>query len=334
MSAGDSASPDNPRVPLLELKDVSKTFSEGGSWLSRSRRTVRAVHRVSLELQAGSSLGLVGESGCGKSTLARLMAGLELPSAGELRLAGQPYPSETRARRRLISEHLGLVFQDPKSSLNPRKTARMLLTAPLRPHQNDKARLARARELLELVELPESILSRYPHELSGGQAQRLAIARALGPRPSLLVLDEALSSLDVSIQANILRLLARLGRDLELSYIFIGHDLAVVEVLCREILVMYLGSIVERASAAEVLGDPRHPYTQSLLSAVPALGAPTSRIELGGEPPSPADPPTGCSFHPRCPLAQARCKREEPTLAAGQLERPCACFYPRPLERS
>ena len=313
---------------LLEARKVAKHYAIGPSWFA-PRAQLRAVHDVTLTVTRGMSLGLVGESGCGKSTLARLLAGLEPPSSGTLSLAGESYPAQSGLRRRLVSRKVQMVFQDPGGSLNPRKTAGQLLTAPLESLTDlSKAqRLARAREVLELVELSPDVLSRYPHELSGGQAQRLALARALAPWPELIVLDEAVSSLDVSIQARILRLLVRLRRQLNLSYLFIAHDLAVVEVVCDHIAVMYLGSVVEQGATKTVLETPRHPYTRALLSAVPVIGKRARRIQLSGEAPSPARPPPGCAFHTRCYRAEARCRKQEPKLEDGQVDHPCACFF-------
>jgi oligopeptide transport system ATP-binding protein len=313
---------------LLEAHNVSKHYPTGSTWFGRNEQ-VRAVHDVTLSLIRGMSLGLVGESGCGKSTLARLLVGLEEPSTGTLSLAGERYPAASRLRRRLISRKVQMVFQDPGGSLNPRKTAEQLLSAPLAGSTklSESQRLERVREVLELVELAPETLSRYPHELSGGQAQRLAIARALAPGPELIVLDEAVSSLDVSIQARILRLLARLRRELNLSYLFIAHDLAVVEVVCDQIAVMYLGSVVEQGSTKTVLGAPKHPYTRALLSAVPVIGKRTRRIQLAGDPPSPARPPPGCVFCARCYRAEARCREQEPKLEDGRVDHPCACFF-------
>lgn len=314
------------KPPLLDMSDVSKSFV---GRTGRGRRVVRALNRVSFELTPGESLGLVGESGCGKTTLARIVVGLEAPSSGRLALSGIEYPERPREVRRLLASKVQMVFQDPKSSLNPKKTAEEILTAPLAAltDLSPSARGRRARELVDFVDLPPEILSRYPHEISGGQAQRLAIARALAATPELLVLDEAVASLDVSVQAHILRLLYRLKKQLGLSYLFISHDLATVEVLSDQIAVMYLGSLVEKAPTRTLLEAPKHPYTRALLSAVPRLFERKRRIELLGEPPSPAHPPTGCAFHPRCYRAEARCSAETPTLHDGAVDHPCACFF-------
>lgn len=315
--------------PILEAEGVSRRFVVGRNWLGQESRTVRAVHEVTFSLQAGQSLALVGESGCGKSTLARMLVGLDTPSGGCLRLLGTLYPRQPHRRRLSISPKVQIVFQDPKSSFNPRKTAEQALLAPLKALTNwsQQRRLERVREVLALVELTPQLLTRYPHELSGGQAQRLAIARALGPEPDVLVLDEALSALDVSVQARLLRLLDGLRKRLNLSYVFISHDLAVVEVLCDQLAVMYLGSIVEMGPTQSILKSPRHPYTRALLSAVPVIGASSARIPLYGDPPSPAQPPSGCAFHTRCYRAEALCANEAPRLADGRVDHPCACFF-------
>lgn len=313
--------------PLVEVAAVSKVFRSRTGWFGA--REFTALLDVNLAIARGQSLGLVGESGSGKTTLARLVVGLELPTSGSVAVNGQPYPRSARQRHRLVAREVQMVFQDPKSSLNPRKTAEYVLTAPLAvlTELGPAARLERAQEVLDLVELGSDILNKYPHQLSGGQAQRLAIARALAPNPKLIVLDEALSSLDVSVQARLLRLLHGLRERLGLSYLFIGHDLAVIEVLCEELAVMYLGSIVERGAARPILRAPKHPYTRTLLSAVPVIGQPLSPLELEGEPPSPARMPSGCAFHTRCYRAEDRCSQERPHLGVGKVSHPCACFF-------
>ncbi len=316
-------------TPLLRLDEVSQDFVVERNWFGRARGTVRAVRQVSLDVCAGASLGIVGESGCGKSTLARIMVGLDLPSRGGVHLSGVAYPKDAARRRRLVAPQVQMVFQDPASSFNPRRTALESLMAPLLALTDlgPEERRARAEQVLELVELPTQLLQRHPHEMSGGQAQRLSLARALALRPKLIILDEAVSSLDVSIQARVLRLLVRLRRELGLAYVFIGHDLAVMEVLCDELAVMYLGSIVERGTTRQVLHDPKHPYTRSLRSAVPVIGQPMHRLALSGQPPSPANPPPGCAFHTRCYRAEAHCRKTRPGLDAGRVDRPCACFF-------
>ncbi len=317
------------QAALIRVDGVSQRFCVERDWLGRPRRWVRALHRVSLDVPCGGSLGLVGESGCGKSSLARVMAGLDLPSDGRMLLAGSPYPVVAAERRRLVAPQVQMVFQDPVSSLNPKRTVLASLSAPLLAltELKPQGRRERILEVLDLVELPEQIVHRYPHQLSGGQAQRVCIARALAPRPNVIILDEAVSSLDVSIQASVLRLLDRLRRELGLAYVFIGHDLAVVEVLCEQVAVMYLGTIVEHGPTSQVLHEAKHPYTRSLRAAVPVLGRPSRPIALQGRPPSPTNPPAGCVFHTRCYRAEPRCGTSEPTLADGRVDRGCACFF-------
>lgn len=314
--------------PLLSAEHVCRYFDQK-SWWGRPVRSIRAVHDVSFQLEAGQSLALVGESGCGKSTLARLIVGLDTPSRGKLRLLAEPFPVRDQERRRRIARQVQMVFQDAKGSLSPRHTAAEQLLSPLQALTGwSRARQEeRVQEVLRLVELSPRVLGRYPHELSGGQAQRLALARALAPEPKVLVLDEALSALDVSIQARLLRLLHRLREQLQLSYVFITHDLAVAEVLCDEVAVMYLGSLVEVGKTRQVLHSPKHPYTRALLSAVPVIGEKTAPIPLRGELPNPAHPPSGCAFHTRCYRAEMMCAEREPRFQDGLVDRPCACFF-------
>ena len=305
--------------PLLAVSNLHLHFTSGQSVVDRLRggsaEVLRAVDGVSLEVFPGEVLGLVGESGCGKSTLARCVAGLYAPTAGEIRFAGELMkPDRTRVQRRRIQ----MVFQDPYSSLNPRMTVRQTLGEVLRVHHIVPAdRVAiRSRELLELVGLGARSLDAHPRQFSGGQRQRVSIARALALEPVLLLADEPVSALDVSVQANILNLLRRLQFQLGLTMVFIAHNLAVVRHLCDRVAVMYLGRIVEVAETRELFSNPRHPYTQGLLKAIPRLvpGRVSTAIAVKGDPPSPSHVPSGCRFHPRCPIVQAICSRKDPTL--------------------
>jgi peptide/nickel transport system ATP-binding protein len=305
-----------PPPPLLEACELVRSFGGGRRWTGARRPLVRAVDGVSFSLASGQTLGIVGESGSGKSTVARMVVGLIEPSAGEIRLEGEPVrPRGGRSMHRWVQ----LVFQDPIASLNPRKTAQTIIEGPLRSlHPLPRgARAERARELLAMVGLRREHASRYPHEFSGGQCQRIAIARALAAEPRLLVLDEPVSALDVSIQAQILKILRDLQTRLGLTYLFISHNLAVVRHMATRIGVMYLGRIVEIAPTAELFENPRHPYARMLLDAVPDL-AMTGRARkmVEGEIPNPIAPPPGCTFNPRCPAALDRCRQEVPLTAA------------------
>ncbi|WP_307801929.1 ABC transporter ATP-binding protein [Actinomadura violacea] len=308
---------------LLELDGLTRTF--------RTRRgTVRAVDGVDLTVRAGETLGLVGESGCGKSTTGRMLVRLLDATSGRIAFGGRDITRLPPRRMRPLRGQLQIIFQDPFSSLNPRRTIGSIIAEPLRV-QGVRDPGPRVREMLERVGLGAEHADRYPHEFSGGQAQRAGIARALVTRPRLVVADEPVSALDVSIQAQIVNLLAELQRDLDLAYVFIAHDLAVVRNVCARVAVMYLGRIVEIGDRDTVYGAPAHPYTKALLSAVP-LPDPVAerereRIVLRGDPPSPAEPPAGCAFHPRCFKAQDRCRVERPVLAevAG---RQAACHFP------
>jgi len=301
-----------PSEPLLEIDELSVHFPLAG----RSER-VRAVDGVSLAVFRGETLGLVGESGCGKSSLARAVAGLLSPTAGDLRFAGQKLEPLGARSRRPLCRKLQMVFQDPDASLDPRRPIGDAVGEAVELHTalTKSERHARVLELFESVGLDRTLEHRYPHELSGGQKQRVCIARALAPGPELLICDEAVSALDVSIQAQILNLLSELKARLGLSYLFITHDLRVVRHVADRVAVMYLGQIVESAPTTDLFDAPRHPYTRALLDAVPSLTAaarPTARLR--GEVPSPANPPSGCRFHPRCPEVMARCKQEQPRL--------------------
>ncbi|TCZ66850.1 ABC transporter ATP-binding protein [Roseicella aquatilis] len=301
---------------LLELAEVARHFPVRDA-LGRARGAVRAVDGVSLAVPPGSVLAIVGESGCGKSTLGRLALRLIEPDAGAIRFLGEDLralsPRALRARRR----DMQMIFQDPFASLDPRMTVEDAIAEPLRLHRivprgGERARVA---ELLERVGLRPEAARRWPHEFSGGQRQRIAIARALASGPKLVIGDEPVSALDVSVQAQVVNLLRDLIRDLGLTFVLISHDLGVVRHIADRVAVMYLGRIVEEGPAAEVFADPRHPYTRALLAAVPGMGAKAVPIE--GDPPSPIAPPPGCRFHPRCPHAEALCRAEAPPLAGG-----------------
>ena len=316
---------------ILEVDGLSKEFPVRRGLLLRHRGAVKAVDRVSLRLEEGECFALVGESGSGKTTLARSIIRLIEPTAGRVRFRGQELldlpPRELRRRRREFQ----MVFQDPYGSLNPRMRVRQILAEPIEVHRlRPRSRMTeRLVELLALVGLPEDALERYPHEFSGGQRQRIGIARALATEPSLLLADEPVSALDVSVRAQIINLLVDLQRRLGLTLLFIAHDLALVEQVADRVGVMYLGRLVEVGRTRELFARPRHPYTVSLLSAVPVPDPASGRerILLPGEPPSPMDPPSGCAFHPRCPIAREACSGDEPVLE----ERdgwPVACHYP------
>ncbi|MQA25791.1 MAG: ATP-binding cassette domain-containing protein [Micromonosporaceae bacterium] len=302
-----------PPEPMIEVVDLVKHYRAGHG-------VVRAVDGVSFRVARGETLGVVGESGCGKSTTAKLLVRLEEPTAGEIRLAGEEI-SRLRGRRlRALRRRIQLVFQDPDASLNPRLTAADALTEVLAVHRLADGAGGRARvgELLEMVGLPASAGGRYPHQMSGGQRQRVGIARALAVSPEVLVLDEPVSALDVSVRAEVINLLARLRDELALTYVFISHDLGMVRHLSDRIAVMYLGRLAELGDWRAVSDAPLHPYTRSLQEAVPAADpeAESRReaVPLRGEPPDPSAPPPGCRFHTRCPLAEQLCREESPAL--------------------
>jgi peptide/nickel transport system ATP-binding protein len=298
---------------------------------------VHAVQGVSFDLLEGETLGIVGESGCGKSTLARLLVGLDVPTGGSIRLAGREVSGLSGGERRQLAATVQYVFQDPVSSLNPRKTVRQTLEAPMRhlAGLDRAARAARLRELMDAVNLSTAFLDRYPHEFSGGQAQRVGIARALAAEPRLIVLDEPVSALDVSVQAQVLNLLDELKRHYGLTYLFISHDLSVVESVSDRTAVMYFGRIVEFGARHEIFGRPRHPYTRLLLDSAPVPGRRRVRAEeRAADLPDPYDPPPGCAFAPRCARAQADCRQAAPALMPGDadVEHLAACLHPLPRE--
>ncbi|WP_417423043.1 ABC transporter ATP-binding protein [Hoeflea sp.] len=306
---------------LLEVRDLKVHFPLKGGFLKRSRNVVHAVDGIDLMIARGTTLSLVGESGCGKTTVGRCIIGLEKRTEGEVRLMGDRIDHLTPRRLHPFRRKMGMVFQDPFSSLNSRRRVLDLVAEPIRSHRlMPKAKIKeRVIELLGLVGLPHDAWSRWPHEFSGGQRQRICIARALAGEPGLLICDESVSALDVSVQAQILNLLVDLQARLGIAILFISHDLAVVEHLSHHVAVMYLGKIVETADRDRLFARPAHPYTQALLSAVP-VPDPTSggnRILLKGDVPSPTAPPSGCRFHTRCPHAFDRCRSVEPQLQSA-----------------
>ncbi|MFM9941684.1 MAG: ABC transporter ATP-binding protein [Hyphomicrobiaceae bacterium] len=305
-------------VPLLAVRNLVKHYVTKRSVLGAPQTVVRAVDGLSFNVRAGETLALVGESGCGKSTVGRLVLRLIDPTAGDVRFAGQNLTSINGRDLRRFRAKAQLIFQDPYSSLNPRLTVGETLAEPLLLHSelSTKDRRDRVGELLTLVGLRPEHTQRYPHEFSGGQRQRIAIARALAPGPQLIVCDEPVSALDVSIRSQVLNLLRDLQQRLGLAYLFISHDLAVVKHIADRVAVMYLGRIVETADGESIFREPQHPYTQALLSAIP-VPTPTARRErrlLPGDPPNPIAPPPGCHLHPRCPHANDRCRSEPPQL--------------------
>jgi oligopeptide transport system ATP-binding protein len=319
--------------PILELRDVKTHFPvRRGFLFKRDIGTVKAVDGVTLSVARGEVLGLVGESGCGKSTLARTIMQLVPATDGTIVLEGKTLTRGNADELRAVRRDLQMVFQDPYASLNPRMTVYSTLAEPLLVHGRcDPSRIPeRVAELMSIVGLAPRFMRKYPHEFSGGQRQRIAIARALALEPKVIIADEPVSALDVSIQAQILNLLAELGRKMNLSLIFIAHDLSVVKHISDRIAVMYLGKIVELGPAVDVIESPRHPYTRALVSAIPTpnpdVERSRQRIVLAGDPPSPMNPPPGCPFHPRCAYAQEKCRQIVPPLIAAAPAREAACI--------
>jgi oligopeptide/dipeptide ABC transporter ATP-binding protein len=309
-------------TPLLEVRGLAMHFPiTEGMVLSRKIGDVKAVDGVDFTINRGETLGLVGESGCGKTTTGRCILRLERPTAGEILFDGKDVNRLERSELTALRRRMQVIFQDPYSSLNPRMKVGDIIAEPIKVHgvePDARKREARVRELLSLCGLDPKFADRYPHEMSGGQRQRVGIARALALEPEFIVCDEAVSALDVSIQAQVVNLLEDLRERFNLTYLFIAHDLSVVRHLCQRVAVMYLGRIVEMADGDELFDNPLHPYTQALLSAVPV---PDPRVEARrefrpakGEVPSPINPPSGCVFHPRCPVAVEGCKKTRPTL--------------------
>ncbi|MGL4290981.1 MAG: ABC transporter ATP-binding protein [Phreatobacter sp.] len=315
---------------LLDVSELKKHFPLSGGFLSRARETVRAVDGVSFSVAAGETLSIVGESGCGKSTVGKLILRLTEATAGTVRFAGRDYGEANAGDMKAIRRRLQVVFQDPYSSMNPRMRVGDIIAEPL--HNFGLAgtpaeATERVRALLVQVGLPADAIDRYPHEFSGGQRQRICIARALAPGADLIICDEAVSALDVSVKAQIVNLLADLQDRLGVAFLFISHDMAIVEHLTHRVAVMYLGKIVELADRRDLFGHAHHPYTRALLSAVPVPkpNGRRDRISLVGDVPSPIDPPSGCRFHTRCPLAFDRCRSEEPQLRAIAGDHLSAC---------
>jgi oligopeptide transport system ATP-binding protein len=320
---------DSPAV-LMQATGLVKHFPIRRGLLNRVSGHVRAVDGVDITLHVGETLGVVGESGCGKSTLGRLLLRLIEPTTGALQMEGADLMALDSGAMRAKRRDLQLIFQDPYASLNPRMTIAQTLAEPLKVHGLHRGReTERVAELLNLVGLRPEFAQRYPHEFSGGQRQRIGIARALAVQPKLIVCDEAVSALDVSVQAQVINLLQDLQRQLGLSYLFIAHDLAVVKHIATRVAVMYLGRVVEMGDKHRVFATPRHPYTEALLQAIP-LPSPGLRVErklLGGDVPSPINPPRGCHLHPRCAYAQTICSQQAPTLTGDQ-HHAVACHFP------
>jgi peptide/nickel transport system ATP-binding protein len=320
--------------PILEIEDLQMHFPVRGGLLGREVARVRAVDGVSLTVNEGETLGLVGESGCGKSTLGRAVLRLLEPTGGAVRFGGRDITHLSQGELRPLRREMQMIFQDPYSSLNPRMRVGDIVGEAFAIHglAHGAERERRVREILQRCGLRPDVVDRYPHEFSGGQRQRIGIARALAVSPKLVVADEPISALDVSIQAQIVNLLLDLQQELGLTYVFVSHDLKVVEFIADRVAVMYLGRIVELAPAARIYSDPSHPYTQALLSAVPTIDPAKrrKRVLLEGDVPSPMNPPTGCAFHPRCPDAGKRCTEETPPLVSLESGHAAACFLHTP----
>jgi oligopeptide/dipeptide ABC transporter ATP-binding protein len=327
--------------PLVEVRNLVKHFPiTSGVILQKKIGAVKAVDDVTFDVLAGETLGIVGETGCGKSTTARLIVRLLEATSGEVRFEGEDITKKKGPELKALRRDMQMIFQDPYSSLNPRKTIGSIIAEPFKIHGLEKsegARKKRVQDLMDMVGLNPEHYNRYPHEFSGGQRQRIGVARALALGPKLLVADEPVSALDVSIQAQVLNLLRKLQADLGLTVIFIAHDLSVVRHMCDRVAVMYIGKIVELAPGESLYGFPRHPYTGALLSAVPVpdpVGGHRKRELLTGDVPSPANPPPGCRFHTRCPKAQHLCSEQEPPLTDKSGGTLAACHFPLTREEA
>jgi oligopeptide transport system ATP-binding protein len=310
--------------PLLEVHELKKYFPQRGGLFGRAQQQVKAVDGVSFTLERGKTLGLVGESGCGKSTLGRAILYLQPPTSGQVRLEGRYIGELNRAELMAVRRDMQIIFQDPYASLSPRRTVAQIVREPLDVQRIGTAaeRRERVESLLNIVGMRQNALNRYPHEFSGGQRQRIGIARALALNPKFIVADEPVSALDVSVQSQVLNLIDKLKADRDISFLFISHDLAVIQHVSDAVAVMYLGKIVEQASARDIYANPQHPYTRALLSAIP-VPDPTrksQRIVLQGDVPSPLNPPAGCAFHTRCPIATDVCRTDAPQLKPTESE--------------
>lgn len=315
--------------PVLTLRNVVHRYGAAGRGLFGKRTAVHAVNGVSFDVRAGETIGLVGESGCGKSTLARLALGIETPTAGEIRFNGRDIANLPVTEWRALRQRMQMIFQDPAGALDPRMSVGDQIREPLTIHdikpESERDRIVETT--IDAVGLPRDLMHRFPHELSGGQQQRVVIARALVLEPELLVCDEPISALDVSVQAQVVNLMQDLQRKLSLTYVFISHDLSIVRHICDRIAVMYLGEIVELAGRDTLFDNPQHPYTQALISAIP-IPDPTARrnrILLHGDPPNAINLPSGCRFHTRCPQAEPRCRTHHPDLLPTEAEHVVAC---------
>lgn len=310
----------------INIKNLVKEFPIKKGFLNKQVGAVHAVNNITLTIKKGETLGLVGESGCGKSTAGRCILGLTSATSGEIILEGQDITTQDSKTFRTLRKRMQIIFQNPYSSLNPRMNVEKILAEPLIIHEklSGNKKKERIKHILEIVGLNESVLSRYPHEFSGGQRQRIGIARALVLNPEFIVADEPVSALDISIQAQILNLMKQLKREFNLTYLFISHDLSVIKYICDRVAVMYLGEIVEIAPVEELFSNPKHPYTQALLSSMPNLDK-KERIILKGDVPSPVNPPSGCKFHTRCPYAMEVCMETCPQTVKINDEHFAAC---------
>ncbi len=326
-------------TPLLKVEHLHKEFPTGSGFMGGkfSKKVVSAVNDLSFEIRAGETFGLVGESGCGKSTTGRAIMHLDPPSSGKVYFEGRDISKMNKKELKAMRREMQFIFQDPYASLNPRMTIGEIISEPMVIHGigTPEERIERVRELLDVVGLNPEHINRYPHEFSGGQRQRVGIARSFILRPKLIICDEPVSALDVSIQAQVLNLLKDLQKQYGTAYLFIAHDLSVVQHISDRVAVMYLGKMVELSDWKSLYAEPNHPYTQALLSAVPIpdpdVQQNRKRIILAGDPPSPIDPPSGCRFHTRCPIAQAKCSEETPEFREIGEGHFCACHYAAPF---